>query len=321
MNLCYNAGMAMSESRKKKLEMLVRSLARGDFAAARNVLTPGDVASEPAATCPQAAGRRGGSERAVPPTGPVSLQDACPGAESLVRTPSGQGRYWLIRRTLAEVAPDNLAIAREYASVMRGARRLFDELEASAELCRAADFGPGDLLFMDTETCGFSGCAIFLVGMMRYEGGQMVFEQCLARNYAEEPAILRAFFERLAAISGLVTFNGKAFDMNMIRERSIFHGLELPEREPPHLDLLHESRRRWRGTVPNCRLKTLESLLCGRYRPADIPSSAIPDAYHGFVETGDARAIRDIVHHNMLDMLTMAQLLCVLLTGCEPTPE
>ncbi|HUS47402.1 MAG TPA: ribonuclease H-like domain-containing protein, partial [Phycisphaerae bacterium] len=73
--------------------------------------------------------------------------------------------------------------------------------------------------------------------------------------------------------------------------------------------------------VPNCRLKTLESLLCGRYRPGDIPGSAIPDAYHGFVETGDARAIRDIVHHNMLDMLTMAQLLCVLLTGCEPTPE
>jgi uncharacterized protein YprB with RNaseH-like and TPR domain len=303
--------MAMSESRKKKLQMLVRSLARGDFAAARNILTPGDVADERAA-----------KERAEL-RAPIPLEQACPGSEAVIATPAGEGRYWIIRRSLADVAPDSLAIARQYADVMRGARfRLStDDLKPSAELWRAADLSPGNLLFMDIETCGLSGCAIFLVGMMRHADGQLVFEQCLARNYAEEPAILRAFFDRLAETGVLVTFNGKAFDMKQISERAVFHGLELPDHLPPHLDLLHEARRRWRADVPNCRLQTLERLLCGRHRCGDIPGPAIPDAYHGFVLTADARRIGDILHHNLMDMLTMAQLLCVLLTGEEPSPQ
>jgi uncharacterized protein YprB with RNaseH-like and TPR domain len=301
--------MASPESRKKKLDRLVRSLARGDFAGAREILTPQQSAAD------------GATEAAKSRPGPFPLRRACPGVEAPVTTPAGEARHWLIRRTLGEVAPDSLSLAREYASVVRGARQNFDELGASAELCRAADLQPGDLLFLDIETCGFSGCAIFLIGMMRYAEGQLIFEQCLARNYAEEPAILQAFFDRLGETAELVTFNGKAFDMTLIRDRAIFHGLELPEREVPHLDLLHESRRRWRGEVPNCRLQTLERLLCGRHRSGDIPGFAIPDAYHGFVESSDARPIAEIVHHNLLDMMTMAQLLCVLLTGAEPAPN
>jgi len=299
--------MGMSELRKKKLDMLVRSLARGDFDAARKAMgSPTRTPEEPDATVAQRH------------TGPIRLEQACGGEEASPAFSPGRGTYWLVRRTLTEVAPDCLTVAREYADVLRGARQRFDELGASAELCRAADLSPEDLLFADTETCGFSGCPVFLVGTMRYADGQFVFEQHLARNYAEEPAILGAFFERLAETSELVTFNGKAFDMNMIRERAIFHGVPLPDREPPHLDLLHESRRRWRRELPNCRLQTLESLMCGRNRIGDIPSFAIPDAYHNFVESGDARHIRDILHHNLLDMLTMAQLLSVLLTGCQP---
>ncbi|MFW6133469.1 MAG: ribonuclease H-like domain-containing protein [Planctomycetota bacterium] len=75
-------------------------------------------------------------------------------------------------------------------------------------------------------------------------------------------------------------------------------------------------RRRWRRDVPNCRLQTLEAVLCGRHRRGDIPDAAIPEAYHDFVATGDARRMGDILHHNLLDLLTMAQLVSALLTGC-----
>ena len=115
----------------------------------------------------------------------------------------------------------------------------------------------------------------------------------------------------------LVTFNGKAFDMNMIRERAIFHGLKMPP-EGPHLDLLTEARKRWRGRLPNCKLQTLERHLFKRNRVGDIPGWAIADAYHKFVDTADARQVRDIVHHNLLDLLTMAQLVSVILTGEDP---
>ena len=146
----------------------------------------------------------------------------------------------------------------------------------------------------------------------------MVFEQLLARDYAEEAAILQKFGERHADARLLVTFNGKAFDLNLIRERAAYHGVEMPDRDPPHLDLLHESRRRWRGRLPNYKLQTLEQYLCGRHRAGDIPGSAIPDAYHQYVDTQDARRIADILRHNLLDILTMAEITCLLLTGDDP---
>jgi hypothetical protein len=152
---------------------------------------------------------------------------------------------------------------------------------------------------------------------MSYAETELVIDQYLARNYAEEEAILQAFADRYAQAGILVTFNGKAFDMNLIRERAAFHGVALPRHEPPHLDLLVEARRLWKGRLPNCRLQTLERHLCGRNRMGDIPGWAIPDAYHRFVQTGDARVLRDILHHNLLDLLTMAQLLCMALGGSD----
>ena len=321
--------MAMPESRRRKLDMLMRSLARKDAAGAeeflrahghsgvnraeRGVVGPGsDVTGGVGAS----AGRLGG---------PVALDEACRGVAARVRLPGGAaGEYYLIRRTLAEVAPQLVEVGRQYAAVMKGARQRLSEdsaLTASPELCRLADARGEDLLFMDTETCGLTGAMVFLAGMMRYEDGQLVFEQCLARDYSQEPAVLAAFLDRLDSAGMLVTFNGKAFDMNLIRERSAFHGLGFGPREVPHLDLLHESRRRWKSEVPNCKLQTLERLLCGRRRVGDIPGSEIPEAYHRFVASGDARQVADIIHHNLLDLLTMAQLVTAILTGSGPLAQ
>ena len=292
--------------------MLTRSIAKGDFASASRLLQGADRAG-------QADGRA--EDRPAEKRGPIPLVEACPGEEVTVEARGERARYWLIRRALAQVSPDSLEVARQYAAVMRGSRQRFDELGASAGLCLAADARPEDLLFLDIETTGLAAAGIFLIGTMAYAGDQFVFEQHFARNYAEEAGILRAFAARYGPTGLLVTFNGKAFDMNMIRERAAFHAVELPEKQPPHLDLLHESRRRWRGRVPNCRLQTLERHFCGRLRVGDIPGAAIPDAYHRFVDSGDAREVRDILHHNLLDLLTMAQILCAVLTGCEPSGE
>ena len=296
------------------MERLTRSIAQGDFASARELL--------------RAHGHAGVNRE--PPAGPsgdvapAALIEACPGEVRTIATPLGPLPYYHIRRTLTEAAPDGAEIGRDYSAVMRGARQRFSEdeaLAASPGLCHADDGGPQDPLFMDTETCGLSGAAIFLVGLMQYADGDLVFEQYLARDYAEEPAILQAFADRYAPARVLVTFNGKRFDMSLIRERSAFHGIELPRRRTPHLDLLDESRKRWRRELPNCRLQTLERHLCHRRRVGDIPGAAIPDAYHRFVASGDARQMADILHHNLLDLLTMAQLVTAILTGTGPVGE
>jgi len=292
----------------RKLALLRRSILRGDFSAAGDILRR-SVASKPE----------------TPP--PAALSDVCPGEDVSTggdaSPAAGPGRYWRVRRTLGQIAPDELPAGSELAAILRGARQRFDELAASRALLLASEARPDELLFVDLETCGLGGTPIFLVGWMAYEAGELVFTQCLARDYSEEAAICGAFAERIARARVLVTFNGKAFDMNMLRERSAFHGVRLPGREdePPHLDLLHECRRHWRGELPNFRLQTLERAYCGRSRAGDIPGWAIPDAYHRFVRTGDARAIGDILHHNILDLLTMARLLAALLTGSGPAAE
>lgn len=333
--------MTMSESRRRKLQMLTQSLARGDFDAARNALRPG--AAKAGAGGLKSAGKFAGPEAdegadagglaaiVLPelPQGPMELPLAIPGSEWLGE-PAAAGRFWLVRRTLEEIAPQHVSVQDNYDAVLRGARQRLDELQASAELCHVANARPEDLLFMDIETCGLAGTAIFLVGTMFFAEGRLVFEQLLARDYSEEQAILRAFADKLDAAGVLVTFNGRSFDMNQIRERCVFHQLDscLPDSHrtspprrlatrPPHLDLLPESRKRWRKRLPNCRLQTLERVLCNRRRVGDIPGWAIPDAYHQFVATGDARQLRDIVHHNMLDLLTMAELLTAILTGVD----
>lgn len=291
--------------------MLTRSIAAGDVASAAEMLR---------AHGHSGINRRGASRRGVS-AGPVDLAEACGGAVSAAETFDGAVEYYLIRRTLADVAPQDVSVASDYAAVMRGARQQFDELEASAALCHVSDCRPEDLLFMDIETCGLGSAVVFLVGMMRFEDEQLIFEQCFARDYSQERSILTAFAARYGQGRVLVTFNGKSFDMTMIRDRSAFWGVDLPPRELPHLDLLHEIRRRWRKELPNCRLQTLERYFCGRRRVGDIPGSAIPDAYHRYVATGDARQVADILHHNLLDLLTMAQLVVAILTGCGPAAE
>ncbi len=44
----------------------------------------------------------------------------------------------------------------------------------------------------------------------------------------------------------LVTYNGKTFDVPLIGGRYLFHRLDCPFDEIPHLDLLHPARRLWR---------------------------------------------------------------------------
>lgn len=298
--------MDLSKSRKKKLDMLLRSISHGDFTEAQEILRTG--------------GRYTGAALRGKASPPLSLIEACPGAERTARTSPRPTRYWLVRGRLDEVAPERLPTASRYVAVLRGVGQRFDELEASAALCHAVNLGPEDLLFLDIETCGFLPMPIFLIGVMFSAEGCMIFEQYLARDYSEERAILHAFAERLDTAGVLVTFNGKAFDMNLIRERSAYHTVDLSD-EPPHLDLLHESRRRWAGQVPNCKLQTLERYLLARHRPGDISGADIPDTYHNFVRTADARRLRDILHHNIMDLLTMADLLCAILTGCEPVGE
>jgi uncharacterized protein YprB with RNaseH-like and TPR domain len=172
-----------------------------------------------------------------------------------------------------------------------------------------------DLLFVDIETTGLSSSVpLFLVGALRMDGEPRL-NLFLARDLPEERALLAAFGE-LAEGKTLVTFNGKSFDWPYIEGRSHAHRLTLAKPRA-HFDLLHHARRHWKHSLPDCKLQTLELYLCGRTRVDDVAGREIPRTYHEFARTHaengtGAHLLSPILHHNALDILTMAELLCVM---------
>jgi uncharacterized protein YprB with RNaseH-like and TPR domain len=60
---------------------------------------------------------------------------------------------------------------------------------------------------------------------------------------------------------------------------------------------------------------TLEQHLCQRRRVGDIAGSDVPAAYHDYVRSGDATEMHSVLHHNALDLVTMAELVMRILGG------
>jgi uncharacterized protein YprB with RNaseH-like and TPR domain len=172
--------------------------------------------------------------------------------------------------------------------------------------------------FLDIETTGLSPTTyLFLVGLMFWEGGRFVVEQVFARHYAEEPAVLRYVRDTLDRFESVVTYNGGSFDLPFVETRMAAN--RVPPLEPfSSVDLLYTARRLFRGTLPNCRLGTVERHIRGISRTGDIPGRHIPDAYHDYVRTGDARAMKNVLYHNRMDLFTMAVLVNRLAQSEEP---
>ena len=181
-------------------------------------------------------------------------------------------------------------------------------------LLALAEHGLEHALFLDLETCGLASSTVFLAGTMHWNGEDFVLRQYFARHYGEEGPLLRALDEAMAGFEFLVTFNGKTFDVPFLQGRAVVHGVRigLP---PRHLDLLHASRRRWRGEFADCRLKTLESRVCRRRRVGDVPGEEIPGLYHDYVKHGDPYRLVPVFHHNLLDVITMSDILRALCRG------
>jgi tetratricopeptide (TPR) repeat protein len=85
----------------------------------------------------------------------------------------------------------------------------------------------------------------------------------------------------------------------MSRMRSPFARLQ-------HLDLLFGARRLWNLRFESCRLIELERQILGVEREGDLPGEMIPYVYFDYVRNREAYRVVPILHHNALDILTLA---------------
>ncbi len=184
----------------------------------------------------------------------------------------------------------------------------------------AGSFEAEDYVFLDIETLGLFSRPIILFGVGTIEQDHLIVRQYLLRDICEEAAALTATVGQFSSRNpALVTFNGKAFDLPYIQDRLGYYGLGAISRIP-HFDVLHFSRRRWKGLYSSCRLSLLEKEILGVARSDDVPGQMVPEFYETYLKTKNCGPLVPIVDHNRQDVVSLAHLFFYLLgetCGCR----
>ena len=175
---------------------------------------------------------------------------------------------------------------------------------------------PDRWLFLDTETTGLaggSGTYAFLVGAGSITPDGFRIRQFFMRDYSEEASLLDSLSSYIARFDAIITYNGRSYDQPLLETRYTMCRARHPFARMEHLDLLYGARRLFRLRLENCRLSNLENQILGFEREGDIPGEMIPYCYFEYLRSRRAHRLPPILHHNVLDIVSLA---C--LTGVIP---
>lgn len=193
------------------------------------------------------------------------------------------------------------------------------EVDSKSFVLMAKDEGcaflsPGDLLFIDTETTGLaggSGTYAFLVGIGFLENDKFRIKQYFMHSFEAEKALLWDLLNTFQKFKAFVSFNGKSYDIPLLRNRFILNRIDYEWEQKKHIDLLHSSRRFWKTIYSDNSLQGLEKNVLGFKRLDDIPGSEIPGRFFDYLTTKSAKNIKPIMQHNVMDILSMVSLIII----------
>ena len=167
-------------------------------------------------------------------------------------------------------------------------------------------------VFLDTETTGLSGGTgtyAFLIGLGICAEDCLRVVQLFLAGPAWERAWLEAVENELPRGCGLVTYNGRAFDLPLLLTRYTLARSVPSWRYAPHMDLLLLARHFYRGRLASCSLSSMERNVLGLQRGGeDVPGGEIPWMYTQFLRDSDASPLRGVFYHNTLDIVSLAVL-------------
>lgn len=170
------------------------------------------------------------------------------------------------------------------------------------------------LRFFDLETTGLSGgsgTVAFLAAVARPAAGGLRLWQCFLEDYPGEPLFIAALLEALGEEAVVASYNGRSFDLPLLRTRCVMNGLA--PRRFRDIDLLYPARRLWRRAYGGASLGLLEASLLGKERGPDLPGSAIPGLWFDFLAGRDSAPMSLVLSHNAEDVSTLALLFLRLL--------
>ena len=209
-----------------------------------------------------------------------------------------------------------------YVDSLGGSFREAAAMLVSGGFGRALDFSR--IAFMDVETTGLSGgagvCA-FLVGVGCLSPDGFVVEQFLMDDFPAEPDMLEKVSARLEEFDVIASYNGRAFDVPILDSRFLLNGIRTRLSDKPQLDLLHAARRIWKHRLGDCSLKSIEANVLDLFRVDDIDGWLIPETYFEFLRTADRELIEPVMHHNRLDIVSLAFIGHMILSAVDSPAE
>ncbi len=186
---------------------------------------------------------------------------------------------------------------------------------------------PEDVLFLDTETTGLSGgvgTVAFQIGLGYFTPAGFVVEQMLIHDYPQEAGMLRLLTSRMKRFSVICTFNGKSFDIPLLRSRLVMNRMTDDTIPSVHADVLYPARRLWKLRLRQCTLGRLENQLLGVEREDDLPGAMVPQAYFQYLKDRNFAPMEKVLEHNRQDIVSLAQLfyeLCRLMDQPEENAQ
>lgn len=164
--------------------------------------------------------------------------------------------------------------------------------------------------FYDTETTGLKGAGvlIFLNGVLKVVTDGFLLTQYVLADPGQEVSFLKAtdFWENQQTI---LTYNGKSFDIPQLVARWTMNRNNLPRLKQHHqIDLMHSSKRIWKGELERFKLKQIEEMKLGFRRENDIPGHLAPIIYFDAVKNGNPTNLLKVLKHNEWDILSLVTL-------------
>lgn len=186
---------------------------------------------------------------------------------------------------------------------------------------------PEDILFLDTETTGLSGgvgTVAFQIGLGYFTPAGFVVEQMLIHDYPQETEMLKLLTARMKRFPVICTFNGKSFDVPLLRSRLVMNRMREDAIPATHADVLYPARRLWKLRLRQCTLGRLENQLLGVEREDDLPGAMVPQAYFQYLKDRNFGPMEKVLEHNRQDIVSLAQLfyeLCRLMAQPEEVAQ
>lgn len=173
---------------------------------------------------------------------------------------------------------------------------------------------PEKTLFFDIETTGLSAdyATVYLIGVIRPEGGRFLMTQWFADTLSAEEEVLDAFFRYLKDYDTLIHFNGDTFDIPFLTKRAgrlhltpTFNAVEsvdIYKRIRPYKKLLN---------LENVKQKTVERFL-GIDREDLYSGGELIEVYQTYLDSGDENCYHLLTLHNEDDLKGMPAILPIL---------